>query len=666
MEIDERTEGQAMEEVRREGNERRTGKETEKRRRKGDDRKRRREREDEMSERGVKERRGRGVEEMREKGKEEKREKGKEERRKRGKEEKRKKGKEERSETGTEEKSERGKEEKRKRGVKERSETGAEEKRETGKEERRKRGKEERSETGTEERRKRGKEERREKGKEERRKKGVKERSERGLEEGQQQRQQGMYGREENPSKGLSVSLAAFFLVTRVTGAGFVVLPKALAHTGWIGVSIMVMFCLVVSYSGTRLASCWLILEERWPHHYSHGSRQPYVDIADTAFGKYGRCVAIFVMIVGSFGPNTVYLVLTASLLNSLVAELSTCVWILVTAVVFIPFTWLGTPKDYWQVSVISVLVSTGVCVIILCELLKGSTNTTTNNNNNNTNNNNTNNNNNNTLHHKHTPHTPPQTHTNNNNNNTLHHKHTPHTPPQTHTNNNNNNTLHHKHTPHTPPQTHTNNNTNNTLHHKHTLLPPLPLPLPHHGHLTATPYTFVLGFSTLLFSYGGTRGFPNIQIDMEDRTQFWKSIVLGNVVILALYLPIAVTGYAILGHHVPSDILFSLDPHSVTTKAVILLQILNLIATYITGFNPTAQGCEDLLMVQRSFGWGRVLVRSGLVALQALVGLAVPLFDRLMTLFGASVVPLASLILPPLMYMKLINMNQQSQWPQR
>ncbi|KAK3879829.1 hypothetical protein Pcinc_015636 [Petrolisthes cinctipes] len=450
----------------------------------------------------------------------------------------------------------------------ERSGGGEEERRERGVEERRERGGDERRERGVEERKEKGGEEMRERGVKERRERGVEERRGRGVEEGQHQ---GVGGREKNHNKGLSVSLAAFFLVTQVVGGGFVVLPKALAHTGWIGVSIMVMFCLMVSYSGTRLATCWVILEERWPHRYSHRSTQPYVEIADTAFGKHGRCLGIFVVIVGSFGPNTVYLVLTASLLNSLVGELSTCEWVLVTAAVLLPFTWLGTPKDFWQVSVASGIVTTGVCLTILCELLKGST--------------------------------------------------------------------------------------TNTLRHKHP---------PHHGHLTATPYTFVLGFATLLFSYGGARGFPTIQNDMEDRTQFWKSVVLGNVVILALYLPIAVTGYAILGHHVPSDILFSLDPHSPTTKAVIVLQILNLLGTYITGFNPTAQGCEDLLMVQKSFGWGRVGVRSGLVALQALVGLAVPLFDRIMTLFGASVVPLATLILPPLVYMKLINMNHEPHWPQR
>lgn len=51
---------------------------------------------------------------------------------------------------------------------------------------------------------------------------------------------------------------------------------------------------------------------------------------------------------MGSFGPSTVMLVLTASLLNSVMGELSMCEWVLVLAAVLLPVTWLGTPKDFW------------------------------------------------------------------------------------------------------------------------------------------------------------------------------------------------------------------------------------------------------------------------------------------------------------------------------
>lgn len=52
---------------------------------------------------------------------------------------------------------------------------------------------------------------------------------------------------------------------------------------------MMVVFCLGVSFSGTRLGNCWVIMEERWPHLYGYGSRQPYMDMAERTLGRYGR-----------------------------------------------------------------------------------------------------------------------------------------------------------------------------------------------------------------------------------------------------------------------------------------------------------------------------------------------------------------------------------------
>lgn len=75
---------------------------------------------------------------------------------------------------------------------------------------------------------------------------------------------------------------------------------------------------------------------------------------------------------------------------------------------------------------------------------------------------------------------------------------------------------------------------------------------------------------------------------------------------VLALYLPLAVTGYATFGRHVPSDILLSLDRDNPATMTAIALQIVNLIGTYVTIFNPMTQSCEDLLAVKES-KWGEM-----------------------------------------------------------
>ena len=138
---------------------------------------------------------------------------------------------------------------------------------------------------------------------------------------------------------------------------------------------MMVVFCAGVGFSGTRLGKCWVILEQRWPHLYAESSRQPYMDIAAQALGKPGRCVcmcvcmyvcvwlcmvvfdpysflhrliSMFCVLLSVFGATTVFLILMASFLTDLVPALSVCAWLMVVTVLMIPFTWLGTPKDFW------------------------------------------------------------------------------------------------------------------------------------------------------------------------------------------------------------------------------------------------------------------------------------------------------------------------------
>ena len=69
---------------------------------------------------------------------------------------------------------------------------------------------------------------------------------------------------------------------------------------------------------------------------------------------------------------------------------------------------------------------------------------------------------------------------------------------------------------------------------------------------------------------------------------------------ILSLYLPVAVTGYAVLGDNVESNILLSVPP-STAVKVAISFQILNLIFSYPVVFNPVAQAFEQVCNIENS-----------------------------------------------------------------
>jgi vesicular inhibitory amino acid transporter len=44
------------------------------------------------------------------------------------------------------------------------------------------------------------------------------------------------------------------------------------------------------AYVGTKLGTCWVILEERWPE-FREQVRDPYPSIAEKAVGPWGRSV---------------------------------------------------------------------------------------------------------------------------------------------------------------------------------------------------------------------------------------------------------------------------------------------------------------------------------------------------------------------------------------
>ncbi|XP_037788594.1 amino acid transporter AVT1D-like isoform X2 [Penaeus monodon] len=362
--------------------------------------------------------------------------------------------------------------------------------------------------------------------------------------------------------KGLSTGMTSFFLVAQMAGAGFLALPRALADTGWFGIAMMTIFCVSVAFSGTRLGRCWTILEERYPE-YSQPVRQPYMEIAYRSMGLAGRRAALASVVINLYGSTTVFIILISQMISSRESVLSLCELVLIVGFLIIPLTWLGTPKDFWQASVLAVVSTVVACVVIIVQILLEAPN----------------------------------------------------------------------------------------------------LPEPVFDNPTVS--SFSLGFGAILFSFGGSAVFPTIQNDMQDRTQFWKSVVVGFAVILSLYVPVASVGYSILGQDVESNILLSV-PKGVAVNIAIILEIINLLSTFIISFNPVAQSLEDILNVPNKFCLKRVLLRSSMVMLQMLICLAVPDFGLILNLIGGSCITLCTFVFPPIMYIRLMDMEGEPSWPKR
>ncbi|XP_071547073.1 uncharacterized protein [Panulirus ornatus] len=134
----------------------------------------------------------------------------------------------------------------------------------------------------------------------------------------------------------------------------------------WAGVPLMVVLCAAVGFAGTRLALCWVLLEEQWPE-YRTPCRRPYPAIAYRALGKAGHYVSLVAQKVTLMGVSTVFLLLAAQLLTTLTADVfSLCAFTVILGCLLTPATWYGTPKDFWPASVAGVVVTVMLCVVVV------------------------------------------------------------------------------------------------------------------------------------------------------------------------------------------------------------------------------------------------------------------------------------------------------------
>ncbi|KAK3798013.1 hypothetical protein RRG08_034574 [Elysia crispata] len=176
----------------------------------------------------------------------------------------------------------------------------------------------------------------------------------------------------------LTVFTAVVFAVGEMAGSGVLTLPRALASTGWIGVPLHVVCAIASAYTGILLGKCWLMVQARY-REYRTNTRYPYPAIGFVTYGKIGRMIVSCSIDLTLFGVSVVYFVLASQNIQQLVRyagkDISFCIWLLILAAALWPTSLLGTPKDFWPVS-IGALISTSVaCILIVVKVTTDSGN---------------------------------------------------------------------------------------------------------------------------------------------------------------------------------------------------------------------------------------------------------------------------------------------------
>ncbi|XP_071547546.1 LOW QUALITY PROTEIN: uncharacterized protein [Panulirus ornatus] len=180
----------------------------------------------------------------------------------------------------------------------------------------------------------------------------------------------GQHGRAEN---GLGILLTSFFLVAQVAGLGVLALPWAIAQTGWPGVGVLAASCIMVAISAWHLGTCWVILEERWPE-YQRACRKPFPAMAYRTLGMPGWYLVNILQCVTLFGVSTVTILLSAelvaSVLDTILPSLTVCTWVIACGCVLVPLSWLGSPKEFWVVSVMAMVATVAAVVVVVVKIL--------------------------------------------------------------------------------------------------------------------------------------------------------------------------------------------------------------------------------------------------------------------------------------------------------
>jgi len=184
--------------------------------------------------------------------------------------------------------------------------------------------------------------------------------------------EQGSYGSQSHNAHGYGIVVTALFIIGEMVGGGIISMPNAMYRQGWAGIAILVILACLSGFTGVQLGKVWMMLQERWPEVYLKHTQKPYPEMGYRAGGVWVRRLVSLCMNLSLFGTATVFLIIISRNVDGLLTHWthsnkvpSFCLFILIAGCVLLPATYLGSPKDFWQVSFLAA-GSTTIAVIIM------------------------------------------------------------------------------------------------------------------------------------------------------------------------------------------------------------------------------------------------------------------------------------------------------------
>ncbi|XP_065649461.1 uncharacterized protein LOC100209557 isoform X1 [Hydra vulgaris] len=175
--------------------------------------------------------------------------------------------------------------------------------------------------------------------------------------------------------EGLSTVTSTFFVVGDVVGAGVVALPYALKLVGYYGVPMFMLCSALMCYCGILLAkSCSKIMKNIDRTQL----RDPYPRLGYEASGNVGKGITTVSLAINQVLTCIVFILLAGEILLELFPSSpwdhmsyrsQLRIWFCSCGFFLLPFTFLGTPKDFQGIGFLA-MVTSGIAVLLICLML--------------------------------------------------------------------------------------------------------------------------------------------------------------------------------------------------------------------------------------------------------------------------------------------------------
>lgn len=173
-------------------------------------------------------------------------------------------------------------------------------------------------------------------------------------------------------ASGLTMFTAAVFIIGEMSGTGVLSLPQSMDESGWTGLVMIILCCLISAYCGIKLSNCWMMIIDR-NHSLRQGVRDPFPVIGYEACGWLGRYIVVISCYIQLFGVAVIFLLIAAHNIHSLLSHFvfQFCDWTIVIAILMIPISMLGTPKDFWPIAILAMGCTATACLFIFIQSLR-------------------------------------------------------------------------------------------------------------------------------------------------------------------------------------------------------------------------------------------------------------------------------------------------------